>query len=52
MMEGLSLVPFWRAATMNEVPAEAPSDLTMELLLIGSVDLSDPRRIDARLSDE
>ncbi len=32
-MEGLSLVPFWRVATMNEAPAEAPSGPTIELLL-------------------
>jgi hypothetical protein len=52
MMEGLSFVPFWRIATTIEVPAEVPPGLTTEMLLIGSADLSDARRIDASAPNE
>ena len=52
MVEDFSFVPFWSIATMIKVPAEAPSGLTVEMLLIGSADLSDARRIDASVPDE
>lgn len=52
MIEGLSFAVFRRVATMIEVPAEASSGLTMELVSIGSVDLSDAQRIDASTTDD
>jgi hypothetical protein len=45
MIEGLSFAAFRRVATMIEVPAEVGR--AMELISIGSVDLSDAQRIDA-----
>jgi hypothetical protein len=47
MIEGLSFASFRRVATMIMVPAAAPRDSTMEMVSIGSVDLSDAQRIDA-----
>jgi hypothetical protein len=47
MIEGLSFASFRRVATMIMVPAAAPRDSTMEMISIGSVDLSDAQRIDA-----
>jgi hypothetical protein len=46
MIEGLSFASFRRVATMIMVPAASPSS-TMEMISIGSVDLSDAQRIDA-----
>ena len=45
MIEGLSFAAFRRVATLIEVPAAAGR--SMELISIGSVDLSDAQRIDA-----
>ena len=45
MIEGLSFAAFRRVATMIEVPAE--TGRAIELISIGSVDLSDAQRIDA-----
>ena len=45
MIEGLSFPAFRRVATMIMVPAAQNS--AMELVSIGSVDLSDAQRIDA-----
>ena len=45
MIEGLSFAAFRRIATMIVVPAV--TRLTMEMIPIGSVDLSDAQRIDA-----
>jgi hypothetical protein len=45
MIEGLSFASFRRVATMMMVPASRSS--AMEMVSIGSVDLSDAQRIDA-----
>jgi hypothetical protein len=47
MIEGLSFPSFRRVATMIMVPAAAPRTSTMEMVSIGSVDLSDAQRLDA-----
>jgi len=47
MIEGLSFASFRRVATMIMVPAAPPHGSTMEMISIGSVDLSDAQRIDA-----
>ena len=46
MIEGLSFASFRRVATMIMVPA-APRGLTMEMISISSIALSDARRVDA-----
>jgi hypothetical protein len=46
MIEGLSFASFRRVATMIMVPA-APRGLTMEMVSISSIALSDARRVDA-----
>jgi hypothetical protein len=50
MIEGLSFPVFRRVATMIMVPAAAGS--AMEMVSIGSVDLSDAQRIDASAPHE
>jgi hypothetical protein len=52
MIEGLSFAAFRRVATMIMVPAAAPRGSTMEMISIGSVDLSDAQRIDASARHE
>jgi hypothetical protein len=52
MIEGLSFAAFRRVATMIMVPAAAPRGSTMEVISIGSVDLSDAQRIDASARHE
>ena len=47
MIEGLSFAAFRRVATMIMVPAAASRGSTMEMVSIGSVDLSDAQRLDA-----
>ncbi|HLX15157.1 MAG TPA: hypothetical protein VKS24_08130 [Bradyrhizobium sp.] len=47
MIEGLSFAVFRRVATMIMVPAAPPRSSAMEMISIGSVDLSDAQRIDA-----
>jgi len=47
MIEGLSFPSFRRVATMIMVPAAAPRTSAMEMISIGSVDLSDAQRDDA-----
>ena len=47
MIEGLSFASFRRVATMIMVPAAPPHGSTMEMISIGSVDLSDAQRTDA-----
>ena len=47
MIEGLSFASFRRVATMIMVPAAGPRSLTMEMISISSIDLSDAQRIDA-----
>ena len=47
MIEGLSFASFRRVATMIMVPAASPRGSTIEMISIGSVDLSDVHRIDA-----
>ena len=47
MIEGLSFASFRRVATMIMVSAAAPRGSTMEMMSIGSIDLSDAQRIDA-----
>ncbi len=51
MIEGLSFAAFRRVATMIMVPS-APRSSTMEMISIGSVDLSDAQRIDASAPHE
>jgi hypothetical protein len=46
MIEGLSFPAFRRVATMIMVPAKAQPS-AMEMVSIGSVDLSDAQRMDA-----
>jgi hypothetical protein len=45
MIEGLSFAAFRRVATMIRIPAE--TGRAVEMISIGSVDLSDAQRIDA-----
>ena len=52
MIEGLSFAAFRRVATMIVVPAAASRGLAMEMISIGSVELSDAQRIDASTSDD
>lgn len=52
MIEGLSFASFRRVATMIMVPAAETRSSRMEMISIGSVDLSDAQRIDASASDE
>ena len=52
MIEGLSFASFRRVATMMMVPAAASRGSTMEMVSIGSVDLSDAQRIDASAPNE
>jgi hypothetical protein len=47
MIEGLSFASFRRVATMIMVPAAASRGSTMEMVSIGSVELSDAQRLDA-----
>ena len=47
MIEGLSFASYRRVATMIMVPAAPPRGATMEMISIGSIDLSDAQRIDA-----
>jgi hypothetical protein len=47
MIEGLSFASFRRVATMIMVPAAASRSSAMEMVSIGSVDLSDAQRMDA-----
>jgi hypothetical protein len=51
MIEGLSFPAFRRIATMIMVPAAAQNS-AMEMVSIGSVDLSDAQRIDASAPHE
>jgi len=51
MIEGLSFAAFRRVATMITVPAAAQNS-AMEMISIGSVDLSDAQRVDASASRE
>src|SRR5579871_5321864 len=50
MIEGLSFASFRRVATMIKVPAEVGR--AIEMISIGSVDLSDAQRIDASAPDD
>jgi hypothetical protein len=52
MIEGLSFASFRRVATMIMVPAAPPRSSTLEMISIGSVDLSDAQRIDASTPNE
>jgi hypothetical protein len=52
MIEGLSFPSFRRVATMIMVPGEAPRRSSMEMISIGSIDLSDAQRIDASAPHE
>ena len=52
MIEGLSFASFRRVATMIMVPAAAPRASSMEMISIGSVDLSDAQREDASAAHE
>src|SRR6516164_653162 len=50
MIEGLSFAAFRRVATMIRIPAE--TGRAVEMISIGSVDLSDAQRIDASAPDD
>jgi hypothetical protein len=52
MIEGLSFPSFRRVATMIMVPAAQSRGSTIEMVSIGSVDLSDAQRIDASVPHE
>ncbi|SDI99001.1 MULTISPECIES: hypothetical protein [Bradyrhizobium] len=52
MIEGLSFASFRRVATMIMVPGAAPRTPSMEMISIGSVDLSDAQREDAGAAHE
>ena len=52
MIEGLSFASFRRIATMIMVPAASSRGSAMEMLSIGSVDLSDAQRSDACAAHE
>ena len=52
MIEGLSFASFRRVATMIMVPGAAPHTSSMEMISIGSVDLSDAQREDASAPTE
>ena len=52
MIEGLSFASFRRVATMIMVPGAAPRTSLMEMISIGSVDLSDAQREDASAAHE
>jgi hypothetical protein len=52
MIEGLSFPVFRRVATMIMVPGAAPRHSSMEMISIGSVDLSNAQRIDASAPNE
>jgi hypothetical protein len=52
MVEGLSFASFRRVATMIMVPAAAPRTSSVEVISIGSVDLSDAQREDASAAHE
>jgi len=52
MIEGLSFPCFRRIATMIMVPGAAPRHSSVEMISIGSLDLSDAQRNDASTPDE
>ena len=52
MIEGLSFASFRRVATMIMVPGAVPRISSMEMISIGSVDLSDAQRDDASAAHE
>ena len=52
MIEGLSFASFRRVATMIMVPGAARRTSSMEMISIGSVDLSDAQRDDASATHE
>ena len=52
MIEGLSFAAFRRVATMIAVPTAASRGLALEMISIGSVELSDAQRVDASTSDD
>jgi hypothetical protein len=52
MIEGLSFPSFRRVATMMMVPAAPPRSSSVEMISIGSIELSDAQRIDAIASRE
>ena len=52
MIEGLSFASFRRVATMIMVPGATPRTSSMEMISIGSVDLSDAQREDASAPHE
>jgi hypothetical protein len=52
MIEGLSFASFRRVATMIMVPGAAPRTSSMEMISIGSVDLSNAQRDDASAAHE
>ena len=52
VIEGLSFASLRRVATMIVVPASGLRGSAMEMISIGSVDLSDAQRIDASAADD
>jgi hypothetical protein len=52
MIEGLSFASFRRVATIIMVPGAAPRTSSIEMISIGSVDLTDAQREDASAAHE
>ena len=52
MIEGLSFASYRRVATMITVPCAPPHGNSMEMVSIGSIELSDAQRIDASVPDD
>ena len=52
MIEGLSFASYRRVATMITVPCAPPHGNSMEMISIGSIELSDAQRIDASVPDD
>jgi hypothetical protein len=52
MIEGLSFPSFRRVATMMMVPAAPPRGSSLEMISIGSIELSDAQLADAIASRE
>ncbi len=52
MIEGLSFPSFRRVATMMMVPTAPPHSSSIEMIMVGSIELSDAQRTDAIASRE
>lgn len=52
MIEGLSFASYRRTATMITIPCATPHANSVEMISIGSVELSDAQRLDASVPDD